>query len=170
MSLIGRIMAFIQKTVSFILAVLIPVLIVVQVFLRYVLQAPLMGIEELLIFPTIWLYMLGGANASQQRNHISCGILTLYIKRPLTMKLFNISKALISLIVSIWLTYWSYWYFVYSLTRWKLSDLLYIPLFFGESAVFIGIVLMTIYTLGELVDYLKNLQPVLGPEKRDDAC
>ena len=31
----------------------------VQIVLRYVFHAPLMGVEELLYFPTIWLYLLG---------------------------------------------------------------------------------------------------------------
>ncbi len=54
-----------------------------------------MGIEELMLFPTIWLYMLGGANASQDRTHIECGILTLYIKKPRSMQIFKIFKGVI---------------------------------------------------------------------------
>ena len=69
----------VQRFIGVLLAFVAASLIVYQVILRYVFKAPLMGIEELLIFPTIWLYMLGGANASQQRNHIECGILTLYM-------------------------------------------------------------------------------------------
>ena len=146
----------VQKIISFILAVFLPLLIVYQVLLRYVFKAPLMGIEELMLFPTIWLYMLGGANASQERNHIECGILTLYIKKPRSMQIFKIFKGLFSLAVSLWLTYWSYWLFSYSLKIWKTSDLLYIPMFFGESAMFIGLVLMTIYTGHELYDYVMD--------------
>ncbi|MFR5011834.1 MAG: hypothetical protein ACLTDI_13210 [Acutalibacteraceae bacterium] len=40
-----------------------------------------MGIEELMLFPIIWLYMLGGANASYEKSHIECGILTLISRR-----------------------------------------------------------------------------------------
>ncbi len=168
---VSRIMLAIQKGVSFILAVIIPILIVVQVFLRYVLHAPLMGIEELLLFPTVWLYMLGGANASQERNHISCGILTLYIKRPISMQLFNIAKALISLLVSVWLTYWAYWYFLYSLKRWKISDLLYIPMFYAESALFMGLVLMTLYTACELLGYIQGFaRGFKGTEEEGYRC
>jgi TRAP-type C4-dicarboxylate transport system permease small subunit len=153
----------IQRFIGVLLALTVPLLIVYQVILRYVFKAPLMGIEELLIFPIIWLYMIGGANASQQRNHIECGILTLYIKREGTLKLFNIFKSLFSMIVALWLTYWAYWFFNYSFTKWKLSDILYIPMFFGESALFIGLVLMTIYAIIDfftdtraLVIYIKS--------------
>lgn len=156
---IGKVLKWllsIQKGVTFVLVLFLTLLVVTQVFLRYVFKAPLMGIEEMLLFPTIWLYMLGGANASHERTHIECGVLTVYIKRPRTMMFFKIIKATISLIVCLWLTNWARWFFVYSFTRWKVSDLLYIPMFLGESAVFIGLVLMAVYSVIELVDYIKD--------------
>jgi len=144
-----------QKLITVILAISVLLLVVGQVLLRYVFKAPLMGIEELLFFPTIWLYMLGGANASQERNHISCGILTLYIKKPLTMMKFNIMKNTVSIIVGVWLLYWAYWLFTYSLNLWKTSDLLYIPMFFMESAPFIGLLLMVFYGVIEWLDSIQ---------------
>ena len=54
----------IQGVLLFIILLGIAILVFIQVILRYVLHHPLMGIEELLLFPTIWLYVLGSANAS----------------------------------------------------------------------------------------------------------
>ncbi len=139
-----------QNLISIVLMSIIPVMVVIQVLLRYVFHAPLMGIEEIMLFPTIWLYMLGGAMASQKRNHISCGILTLYIKKDLTMQIFNIVKCFVAFAVSVWLTYWAFWYFMYSFTTWKHSDLVGIPMFFGESAIFLGLLFMTLYAGADL--------------------
>ena len=152
-----KIMGKVQSVIISLLAVIIPLLITAQVILRYVLKMPLFGIEELMLFPIIWLYMLGGANASMERNHISCGILTLYIKKEKSIAIFNFIKALISVAISMWLTYWAFWYFTYSLKMWKLSDLLYLPMFFAESAIFIGLVLMVFYALVELYDMVLDL-------------
>lgn len=139
-----------QNLVSIVLMSIIPVMVVIQVLLRYVFHAPLMGIEEIMLFPTIWLYMLGGAMASQKRNHISCGILTLYIKKDLSLQIFNVIKCIVSFAVSVWLTYWAFWYFMYSFTTWKHSDLVGIPMFFGESAIFLGLLFMTLYAGADL--------------------
>lgn len=146
-----------QKLITVILAVSVLLIVVAQVLLRYVFKAPLMGIEELLFFPTIWLYMLGGANASQERNHIECGILTLYIKKPKSMMIFNVVKNTVSVFVGVWLLYWAYWLFSYSLNLWKTSDLLYIPMFFMEVAPFVGLVLMVFYAVLQLFDSIKLL-------------
>ena len=129
-------------------------LVVIQVILRYVFHAPLMGIEELVSFPTIWLYFLGGAQASMERSHTDCGVLRVYIKSEKILSYMNILKTLISLVVCVWLTYLAYDYFLYSYKVWKTSNLLYIPLFYGESAIFVCLLLMALYTAVELKDYI----------------
>lgn len=147
----------IQSVALFFLMLSVTFLVFIQVILRYVLHAPLMGIEELLLFPAIWLYMLGGASASWEGTHITCGVLTLYIKKPRSIALFHAVKGLVSLTVCFWLTYWAYGYFRYSLRVMKQSATLYIPLVLGESALFISLVLMSIYTIVEVRDYFKEL-------------
>lgn len=156
----------IQRFVGISVCILVPLIVVYQVILRYVLKAPLMGIEEMLVFPIIWMYMIGGSVASEQRNHIECGILTLYIKKERTMQIFKCFKSVFSLAVAVWLCYWSYWYFSYSLKLWKLSDLLRWPMFFAESALFVGFVLMTFFTLIELIDHFSE---VIHRKKGEEA-
>lgn len=150
-------MYFVQSVVNAFLLLATVSIVVIQVFLRYVLKAPLMGIEEVLLFPAIWLYMLGGANASWERTHIECGILTLYIKRPFTMKIFRIVKSLFSIGIGFWLLYWAYWYFAYGMRVQKTSAILHIPMVIGQSAIFIGLSLMVFYAIIELLDYIRDL-------------
>lgn len=147
----------IQDWLAFFLMLAVTFLVFIQVILRYVLHHPLMGIEELLLFPTIWLYFLGGAIASRERTHIECRVMIMYLKKPAQQHIGNIIKAGISLPVCLWLTYWAYEYFRYALRVWKESGTLYIPLVIAESALFFGLLLMSIYTAVELGDYLRRL-------------
>jgi len=151
-------MISVQKAVTVFLSLLVTCLVVYQVFLRYVFKAPLMGIEEMLFFPTIWLYMIGGANASLLRNHIECGVLVVYVKKPKALSLVLAFKELLSTVICAWLVFWAYWFFVYSFNQWKLSDLLYIPMFIGESALFIGLLLMFVYAITSLADAVKAVR------------
>lgn len=152
---IYRTIRSIQRMICYICAIALPLIICYQVVLRYVLKAPLMGIEELMTFFIIWLYMMGGSVASEQRCHIECGILTLYIKKEKTMRIFKCFKALLSLVVCFWLTRWAFWYFQYSLKLWKTSDILHIPMFFGESSMFVGLAFMLFFSVLELIDYIR---------------
>ena len=69
----------IENWTALVLMLAVTFLVFIQVILRYVLHHPLMGIEEMLLFPTIWLYFLGGAIASRERNHIECRVVTMYL-------------------------------------------------------------------------------------------
>ena len=158
LKIFGKYFIKLQYAASILSAVSLVLMFVWQCFLRYVLKAPLMGIEELMLLPTIWLYMLGGADASYENSHIECGILTLYIKKEKTKKRFQFVKSLLTFIIFTWLMYWGWKYAVYSFTLWKYTDLLYIPMFFLESAMFVGFALMTIYALRDVVIAVKNLK------------
>jgi TRAP-type C4-dicarboxylate transport system permease small subunit len=161
----------IQSIVNAFLLMATVSIVVVQVFLRYVLRAPLMGIEEMLLFPAIWMYMLGGASASWERTHIECGVLTIYIKRPLTMKIFLCIKGLFSVGIGSWLLYWAYWYFSYGMRVQKTSAILHIPLVIAQSAIFIGLALMVFYAVVELLDYLLALfKSDVVEEKEGTVC
>lgn len=146
----------IQRAITVTVCLAVPLIVVYQVLLRYVFHSPLMGIEELLNFPIIWLYMLGGSVASEQRNHISCGILTLYIKKDKSMKLYNVLRDVFSVVICAWLTWWAKWYWSYSFGLWKTSDILRIPMFYAEGIILIGFVLMLFFGIVELVDDTKK--------------
>lgn len=149
-----------------VLALIVPVLMVVQVILRYVLKMPLMGIEELLQFPTVWLYMIGGALASLTRTHIECGVLSVYVKNPKTMASIRVLKNIFTVIIASWLGYWCFWYANYSFGKWKLTPLLQIPQFLGDVSLLIGVVLMAVYAVIDLVIAVRNLKnpPPVVPE------
>ena len=52
----------------------------VQVVTRYVLQVPVMGLEETMLYPTLWLYILGAVNASRENTYIHANVLEIFIK------------------------------------------------------------------------------------------
>ncbi len=163
---IYRVIIAVQRFICYICAIALPLIITYQVILRYILKAPLMGIEELLTFFIIWLYMMGGSVASEKRSHIECGILTLYIKKEKTMKIFKLFKALFSFIICAWLTRWAFWFFQYSFKLWKTSDILRIPMFLGESSMFIGLIFMLFFAAVEMIDYIRDLIIFLQEGKR----
>lgn len=144
----------IQGFLLFIILSSIAILVFIQVILRYVLHHPLMGIEELLLFPTIWLYFLGSANASVERTQLKAQVSDIFLKSPLMVKVSRIAMSIVSLCINCWLAYWAYQYFQYSARVHKLSATLYIPLVYAESALFIGFLLMGIYVFFEALEYI----------------
>ena len=147
--LIGKFHGF----VVVVLLVSTTLLVFGQVLLRYVFNAPLMGIEEILLLPVAWLYMLAAAYASYCRAHIDCGIVLQHVKRPMTYKLLKLFRSTIVLSVCLWLLYWSWWYHQHTVRMDKEGPLGYIRMIYVDTSVFYGFLFMTIYSFVEFVDW-----------------
>ena len=128
-----------------------------QVVMRYILELPVMGLEELLVYPTLWLYFLGSVNASREDTQIKANVLDVFLKSDRSKLIVRVVADLLSVIVAGWLTYWAYDYFRYALRVWKESPTLYIPTFYAECALFIGLVFMTGYAAWYLVRNTRRL-------------
>ena len=129
----------------------------VQVITRYVLQVPVMGLEETMMFPTLWLYVMGSVNASRENTHIRANVLEIFLKTPRQHTVLAIIGEIISLIVGVWLLTWAWDFTRYSWRVWKESPTLYIPTFYADIALFIGLGLMMLYTTMHLLRHIKEL-------------
>lgn len=129
----------------------------IQVITRYVFETPIMGLEEAALIPTIWLYILGSVNASREDTQIRANVLEIFLKTPKAKLILHTLSEAISIVISIWLTWWAWKYFSYALRVWKESPTLYIPTFVYESALFIGLLLMTLFTVWHLYRHLQYL-------------
>ena len=129
-------------------------LVFAQVLLRYVFCSPLMGIEELLFFPTSWLYFFGAVKASEEGVQVVARVLEIFLKRKKSVWLLRFIGSCCSFAVLVWLTRWGWDYWKYAFRVKKLSATLLIPMVWAEATVLIGFVLMSFYTLLETFRYL----------------
>lgn len=129
----------------------------VQVVTRYVLQVPVMGLEETMAYPTLWLYILGAVNASRENTHIRANVLEIFLKTPRAHTILAIVGEVISLIVGLWLLTWAWDFTRYSIRTWRESPTLYIPTFYADVALVIGLGLMMAFTLYHLVRHIRDL-------------
>jgi len=130
----------------------------VQVITRYVLQIPVMGLEETMLYPTIWLYMFGAIIASRENSHIRANVLEIFISSERAHTILAIVGEIISLVVGLWILSWAWDYTKYAWRVWRESPTLYIPTFYSDVALFIGLMLMMFYTASHLVRHIIRLK------------
>ncbi len=128
-----------------------------QVLMRYVFEIPVMGLEEVLVYPTLWLYFLGSVNASREDTQIKANVLDVFLKTERAKLKVRVVADVMALTVVLWLTYWAWDYFRYALRVWKESPTLYIPTFYAECAFFIGLTLMSVYAAWYLFQNARKL-------------
>ena len=131
-------------------------LIFIQVLFRYVLHIPMHFVEEILILAAVWLYLLGSVNASREESHINARVLEIFIGKVKNIYLIRMLSAALTVMVTGWLTYWSYDFFLYSLKRWKISQVLGYPMIIMESAMLICFIFIFIYSIKEMFFYFKK--------------
>jgi TRAP-type C4-dicarboxylate transport system permease small subunit len=129
----------------------------VQVATRYVFQIPVMGLEEVLVYFALWLYILGSVNASREDTQITANVLDVFLKTERAKLMIRVAADVMGLVVALWLTWWAWDYFLYALRTWKLSPTRYIPTFYAECSLFIGLALMTVYGAFHFVRNVKRL-------------
>ena len=129
----------------------------VQVITRYVFQVPVMGLEETLLYPTLWLYIAGAVNASRENTHIRANVLEIFLKTKRQHRILAIVGETLSLAIGLWLLTWAWEFTTYAWRVWKESPTLYIPTFYADVALVVGIALMMVYTALHLVGHFRAL-------------
>ena len=128
----------------------------VQIITRYVLQVPVMGLEETMLYPTLWLYILGAVNASRENTHIRANVLEVFLKSERQQAILAIIGEIISLVVGLWLLSWAWGFTSYAWRVWRESPTLYIPTFYSDVALVVGLALMMFYTSIHLWGHVKT--------------
>lgn len=129
-----------------------------QVLLRYILHMPLMWLDETIIFPAIWMYMLGCANASRDDTQIVAKILPVFFPKPRPVAVFDFCARVFSVVISAWLAWYAVEYFFYSLETSRRTGYLFLPMYIGETAIATGMLLITGYCLAHLFRSFRRLR------------
>lgn len=137
----------------------------IQVITRYVLEMPVMGLEEATLIPTLWLYILGSVNASREDTQIRANVLDIFLKTDRARAVLQALADTISVVVSVWLATWAWDFFSYSARVGKTTPTLYLPTFLYEAALFLGLVLMVAFTAWHLS---RNLAFLFGFRQQPD--
>ncbi|ATJ84337.1 TRAP transporter small permease [Halomonas beimenensis] len=137
----------------------------IQVITRYLFETPVMGLEEVAVIPTMWLYILGSVNASREDTQIRANVLDIFLKTDRARAILQALSDTLSVIVSGWLALWAWDYFTYALRADKETPTLYLPTIIYEAALFLGLALMIAFTLWHL---LRNLAFLTGLRSRPD--
>ena len=136
-----------------------------QVVMRYIFEIPVMGLDEMIIYPTLWLYLLGSVNAAREDTQIKANVLDVFLKTDRSRLVVRVIADIFSVIISCWLTYWTWDYFLYAKRVWKESPTLYIPTFWAECSLFVGMALMTAYSGWYMYKNIKKLAASSIPAK-----
>lgn len=143
-----------QRLFMLVAGCIITLLVFIEVMLRYVMGSPLFGVEELIVLIAMWLYFIGASYGAYDRSHIKAELVHTWIKAPKKVALVRSISSGITFILSLIMVSWTYPFFIWSITQGGTSQALLLPMYYSQSAIFVGAILMSVYFFTEFVDYL----------------
>lgn len=145
----GR-LAWLMRVILFTAILSLGLLMAAQVFMRYVIASPFLGIEELAPMLALWIYFIGMAYCTRERDHIEGGVLTLITqnrKTVLSVRLFGTAVCLVTVLVFAWFA----WDFAaYNLSLNRKSTYMRLPKYIWDFSMVSGFVLMILYLVLQL--------------------
>lgn len=137
--------ALLMRVVLFAAMIALGLLMAAQVFMRYVIASPFLGIEELAPMLALWIYFIGMAYCTRERDHIEGGVLTLLTqnrKTLLAVRLFGTLACLVTVLVFAWFA----WDFAaYNLSLDRKSTYMRLPKYIWDFSMVAGFALMILY-------------------------
>ena len=114
--------------------------------LRYAFEMNLMGLEEWVLLFGMWLYFVGAANGSYEKNQIYASVIDIFIQNKKVLDYIAWFVQFLSLCLFIVMCFYSAEFIRFSYTAGAETVVYKIPFWVGHSTVTINVFLMTFYT------------------------
>ena len=168
-SLVDRVLGMIKNIVAVVLSLVVAVLMVVVVVTRYVLGAPIFGLEEIILISVMWLYMIGASLACRERSHLKADMVGLLVKNPRILQAIQVLTTAISLVMAIYITQWAFSLVSFSFRRVQTTPVFEIPWYFSQAALLVGGIMFTIYLTRDLIVDIRAFFNTDSAPKQDTA-
>jgi len=147
----------ILRTVVVVLSLFVALAMVLGIVMRSALNAPMLGLEEVILFSVMWLYMMGAALASRERSHLSADFVAVFVSNARTRNALHLLATLISLIMVIAFVVWSYDLLSWGLDRQQSTPVFRLPLYLSQGSLFAASVLFLFYMLRDVIQDIDQL-------------
>lgn len=151
-----------------------------EVIMRYFLNTPLVGIEELAAYVAFWLYFIGGSYGSYERSHISADLSQLIFKNKVNYAKAHFVSSLISGLAILYILPWAYEYVKWGFEMNEQSRSTFLgdsfSVVYFQASILVGLSLMCFYFFVESCQWFKAAfidrevpQHMLSPREEIDS-
>ena len=138
-------LAQLMRALLFIAMLSLGLLMAAQVFMRYVISLPFLGIEEMAPMLAVWIYFIGMAYCSRERDHIEGGVLSLLVKRRTPILAIRLIGSIICLVAVIVFTKYAIDFTQFNISLNRKSTYMRLPKYLWDISMVSGFMLMALY-------------------------
>jgi len=134
---------------------------------RYGFSADLFAYEEWLMVICFWMFFMASAMGTYDKSHVNADLLGFVIKDPRKLWLRNVIIEIIEVLVTFAIIYWAWLMIADEISyypNWQTTIALQIPFLVPRIGIFLGFILMAVYSILHLYVLLKTG----APDTRED--
>lgn len=145
------------KTLVVLTGLAIAGMLTIGIFFRSVLETPVFGLEEIVLFCVMWFYMAGAVLASRERSHLAADFVTVIFDNPRVLKVIGIVATLISLIMAAFFTDWSWSLVSWGLDRGQTTPVFHLPMWVSQASMLFAAVCFVLYLLRDFINDIRGM-------------
>ena len=123
--------------------------------MRYFIRRDIYGVEELITIAAFWMYFAGAVYATKTRQQISAEMFSMFTKNSKFLYGIAVTQRSVTLLLCLIYAWWGWEFISWSVSGGGKTTLWQIPLYVGQSAVFLGLVCMLVYFVRDLILILR---------------
>jgi TRAP-type C4-dicarboxylate transport system permease small subunit len=133
-------------------------LMAAQVLMRYGLESPFLGIEELAPMLALWAYFLGMIYATRDQDHISGGVVALIITNKTVIQAIRLAGSVLCLLAVCVFGYFALKFALFNLDLGRKSVYMRWPKYLWDFSMVTGFTLMGIYYCLQIIAEARDLK------------
>lgn len=138
---------------------LVAIALALGIFSRSVLNAPIFGLEELMLLGVMWFYMLGAVLASRERSHLSADFVQVICDNPKRLRVAALFSTAVSLFIALMFVYWCWSLVSFGLQKGQSTPVFGIPWWVSQYSLLVASVLFVIYLMRDLIQQITGRAP-----------
>ena len=164
-TLLWKSLTWVQRIILMITSFCIMMIVVTNVFFRYVLRIEIFGIEEMIVIIAMWMYWTGGVYATYENSHIKGDMLDMFVKSKKKKQIVNYVAQGLTIVALGFFAWWGLEWTQWNLQIGQRTPGLRWPMIWSQIPVAISFVLMFSYSVYHLVRTIFPIKPENEPAK-----
>lgn len=132
-------------------------MLVIGIFFRSVLETPVFGLEEIVLFCVMWFYMAGAVLASRERSHLAADFVTVLFENPRVLKIVGLVATSISLIMALFFTNWSWSLVSWGIAKSQSTPVFHLPMWISQASMLFAALCFVLYLARDLINDLRGM-------------
>lgn len=146
------------KTAVILSGLAIAVMLVAGIFFRSFFDAPVFGLEEIVLFCVMWFYMAGAVLASRERSHLAADFISVIFSNPRLLKVFGLIATLVSLIMALFFVNWSWSLVAWGLEKGQSTPVFQLPMWISQASLLFAAICFALYLARDVVSDLRGMR------------